>query len=185
MTAKKIMLLLVAMALLIAIPAMVIANGGEEEEADLEPPRDIEVTIEFVDSGTTLTVTGTASELGADADPGSVMCNGLFSLGAPGECERHATAIYDKESTHEGPDACEPSGVSTLTGPQMFIGFWVLNTGTGVWELGPVVKGPGADYTPLDEIGSVSIRDLRTQQTGAMFPGAGPFAVIHCGEVDD
>ena len=179
---KKALLVVLGLAALVAIPVVVLASSVDEDESDLRPPRDIEVTIEFEDDGTTLTITGTASELGPDADPGSVVCSGPLFGG--GDCGRYFTAIYDIDATHTGPDACEPSSMpSPLSFGKMIVGFWTVSTTTGEATLFAEKTG-ASSYVPLDEIGSVSIRDLRTMQAGLPVPGAGPLAVIHCGDVN-
>ncbi len=62
---------------------------------------------------------------------------------------------YDTGSVPGGPLACEPSSPDPLTGAQMFVGAWTVNSdGTGTLF---AIKS-GASYTPLSAIGSISIR---------------------------
>ncbi len=113
----------------------------------------------------------------------------------PGEF--YVSLIYDVLSPVDGPSACAPgidpnSGApGALTDPdQMFIGFWVpvdAPVGTprtlemhALTSMGPPpVFGPeqtvktGAQYTPIGDIGTMSIRQ------------APDFNVVACGELDD
>ena len=169
---RKIYLVLLAVALLIAIPAVVLATApGVDGEAEAEPPTDIEATFTFHDTGTDLIITGTAEGM----EPG----------------HQYISLIYDTGSLVEGINACEPSDDS-LTDPvdRMFVGAWdVSGDGTGVLidpgtiatatpsGVGPVVLGPGALYVALSEIGTISVRG------GDGGPFGGP-PVILCGEVE-
>ncbi len=94
----------------------------------------IEARINFVDTGTALQVSGTATGM----DPTKM----YFSL------------IYDNGSVPGGPHACEPTG--GLTGPQMVIGFWQPLTGSSTRSLTAVKTGPA--YAPLSAFDTVSVR---------------------------
>ena len=155
MTAKKLLMLVLAMALLIAIPAALFANGGVEGEAEAEPPTEIEAEFEFDDNTVDeiLTITGTAEGL------------------SPGRTYR--SLLYDTGSLVEGINSCKPSNDS-LSEPvdRMFVDFWdVAADGTGT--LGPVAKA-GAQYVALSEIGTISVRG-----------GSTGTVVVACGEVEE
>lgn len=126
------------------------------------------------DDGSTITVTGSASGL----DPSNTFApptGGYLSL------------FYDKASMPDGPRVCEP-GVGAhghsggrglgeehplhLTDAQMLGGFWTVDANGD----GTLVDLDGA-YVPVDEIGTMSIRDLRIND------GFGPDAVMACGKV--
>ncbi|MCI0416775.1 hypothetical protein L0222_28740 [bacterium] len=60
---------------------------------------------------------------------------------------------YDRGSVPGGPVACEPT--DGLTAAQMFVGFWTVNSdGTG----SIFAQLAGDTYTPLTDIGTISIR---------------------------
>ncbi|HJQ71353.1 MAG TPA: hypothetical protein VKA70_20410 [Blastocatellia bacterium] len=91
--------------------------------------------INFVDTGTTLIVSGTATGL----DPN----NFYISL------------LYDVGSVPGGPLACEPSEDNTLTEDQMFAGIWtVAPDGTGTLNF----TKSGPLYVPIRDVDTVSIR---------------------------
>ena len=91
--------------------------------------------INFLDTGTTLIVSGTATGL----DPN----NFYISL------------LYDVGSVPGGPLACEPSEANTLTEDQMFAGIWtVAPDGTGTLNF----TKTGPLYVPLRDVDTVSIR---------------------------
>ena len=152
MTAKKLMILVLAMALIMAIPAVLFASSGAEGEAEAESPTEIEADFKFQDDGTTLTITGTAEGL------------------TPSRTYR--SLIYGIGSLVEGINSCEPPSPNTLSGAQMFVGFWAVATdGTGT--LGPVTK-TGTGYAALNTIGTISVRG----------GGSAP-VVVACGEVEE
>ena len=139
MITRKLMMLVLAMALVIAIPALVFANGGEEAEAELEPRNNsgIEAEIEFEDDGTTLTVTGEAEGM------------------TPGVAYR--SLIYDIASS---PLTCVPGvprGHPDDIRPTMLLGFWDVDE-DGEGTLSATNTNGGVDYVPLSKIGTVSIR---------------------------
>ena len=139
MTAKRLMILVLAMALLIAIPALLYANSAEEAEAELAPINDsgIEAEIEFEDDGTTLTVPGEAEGM----TPGVV----------------YRSLLYDIASS---PLTCVPAlppGDPNDIRPTMLLGFWDVNEG-GEGTLSATNTNDGAAYVPLSKIGTVSIR---------------------------
>lgn len=131
----------------------------------------------ITDDGTEVTVTGSASDMDPDNafDPEGEPPTGYLSL------------FYDKASTPAGPRVCEP-GVGEfghsggrglgeehplhLTDAQMLGGFWIVDANGD----GTLVDLEGA-YVPVDEIGTMSIRDLRING------GFGPDAVVACGKV--
>ena len=111
--------------------------------------------MEFFDDGSTLWVVGEAEGL----TPGHI----------------YESLVYDIGSVHEGPDACEPT-IFDPSDPNnilatMFLGFWTVDPdGNGTFF--------ETNTTPLDKIGTVSIRDV------AINGGMGPEAVVACGEVE-
>ena len=153
---RKIYLGVLAVALLIAIPAVVFAtSSGSEGEAEAEPPTDIGAEFTFVDDDTTLTITGTAEGM----EP----------------FHTYLSLIYGIGSLVEGIFACEPDG--SIPEDRMFVGVWVVDEDNGTGTLGPV-ELTGDFYVELSDIGTISVRG------GG--PPAGPFAppVILCGEVE-
>jgi hypothetical protein len=114
--------------------------------------------MEYVDTGSTLTVSGMAEGL----TPGQV----------------YISLFYDNGSKPSGPVACEPSARNDITFAQMFIGGWsVKSDGTGT--LHAVKMGPS--YVPLDKVHSQSIRHV------VHFPpmSSADAPVVACGEVHD
>lgn len=148
-------------------------------------------TLSVTDDGSSLTVTGSASGL----DPEVV----------------YVSLFYDKRSSAQGSpksgraavnaSACEP-GVGTalgadhpqfLTAGQMEIGPGSSPGPLAWWDVAPdgsATLGPTSthEYVPVEEIGTVSIRDTRIAQVdldgdGEPEPGTGPDAVVACGVV--
>jgi len=97
----------------------------------------IQAKITFTDTGTTLTVDGTAT--------GLVPGQAYFSL------------LYDVGSKPSGPHACEPSAKDNLTFAQMVVGFWT-NNGNGTGTLHAVKSG--ADYVALTDVHTMSVRHV-------------------------
>ena len=162
---RKIYLGVLAVALLIVIPAVVFANGGSSGEAEAEPPTDIEANFWFDDDGSTLTITGE----GEGFEPGHL----------------YISLIYDVGSSDEGIFACEP----TIFNPKddnyildtMFVGIWDVDDLDGTATLAEVniendLGGPRV-HVPLSKIGTISVRG------GDEGPLGGP-PVILCGEVE-
>ena len=101
----------------------------------------VKARIQFVDDGTTLTVTGTATGL----DP----------------AESYVTLIYDNGSVPGGPKACQPT-IFDPTDPDfllmtMFIGFWTVD-GEGQGTLEAINTNGGLDYVPLGRFRNTSVR---------------------------
>ena len=164
----------------LAAPLVFVAahDGDEREgEAELEDPGNyafgpsgVTAEIEFVDDGTTLTITGEAEGL----DP----------------TIPYASLIYDIASPAEGPFACEPfifGGPDSII-TTMFIGLWdVDEDGDGELSEINIVDDITEErvYVPLSKIGTVSIRDLTVPNPGPpFFDGSGPAAVVACGVVE-
>src|SRR5262245_3942301 len=105
------------------------------------------------------------------ADTGTV----LKVLGvATGLNPHHAyvSLIYGEGSVPGGPSACEPTPNlnNTLTFSQMVVGFWAVEPdGSGTLV---VPAKTGADYAPVTNAGTISIRDANLG-----------FALQACGEV--
>lgn len=95
-------------------------------------------SIDFVDTGAGLLVTGTATGL----EP---------SVG------RYVSLVYDLGSVPGGPTVCEP----TVELEGMFVGIWIVDAG-GNGTLVQVV--PPFAIAPLAEIDSISIRDETINQ---------------------
>ena len=133
MLSKKILLLVVVLAIALAIPAVVLAALGRAD-ATAKPPTKIEAEFTFKDTGSKLTITGTAEGL----EPG----------------HSYVSLIYGPGSDVTGIHACEPTDGGL--GSRMFVGSWtVAADGTGT--LGPVSK-KGEGYVSLSEIGTISVR---------------------------
>ena len=148
-------------------PRAVSSSKVKVGRANLRPIDEsgIAARIMFVDDGTTLMVTGKAKGL----DPaGSYLSN-----------------IYDIGSFPSGPGACGP----TIFDPQdpnfilptMFLGFWEVDK-DGNGKLFAVNTNAGADFVPLDKIGTVSIRLFIAPPPA---PGAPPVTeLVACGPRD-
>ena len=111
--------------------------------AQLSPMNEsgIRAKIEFVDDGTTLKIRGKATGM----DP----------------AETYLSNIYDLGSSPSGPGACVPSIFDPedpdFILPTMFVGFWEVDK-FGNGELNAVNTNGGADFVPLDKIGTMSVR---------------------------
>jgi hypothetical protein len=153
--------------------------------ADLHPINGSGVSgqVTIVDDGETIEVTDGHAE---GLDPENVI-----DLGVP---QGYLSLFYDKASAPKGPEACEPGIFAHeahsdqvrrvnphplgaehplfLTDAQMLGAFWIVEEdGTGT-----PVDLEGA-YVPVEEVGTISIRDLRIND------GFGPEAVVACGKV--
>ena len=172
---KKLLIVLLTVAVALGTAALVNAGSSQEGEAELEDPGNnlssptgVEAEIEFEDDGSTLKISGEAEGL---------------TPGVP-----YASLIYDVGSLAEGSDACEPA-IFDPDDPNniietMFVGFWEVDEdGEGELEATNIVDDvTGAPvYVPLSKIGTISIRDLTVE--GPFGPGSGPAAVVACGEV--
>lgn len=154
MKVKKIITLAMAIALLIAIPAVVFAAAVMKAESHATPPTTIEAKFKFKDNGSTLTIHGKAKGL----TPGKV----------------YRSLIYGPGSLVKGVLACDPNDPNTL-GPRMLVGFWdVAADGKGTLSATNITSlaDGSVAYVSLAEIGTISVRG------GA----AGPI-VVACGEV--
>lgn len=179
-----------------------VANSHETEDvavatADLHPINNSGVNghITIEDDGESIVVTGDYAK-GLDPtnffppeNEGGDPIPGYISL------------FYDKASAPNGPEACEPGIFAHeahsdevrrvnphplgedhplfLTGPQMLGAYWTgygPEAGNGMGT--PVdFPSPPAEYVSVDEVGTISIRDLRING------GFGPEAVVACGKV--
>ena len=168
------------MVTVLAAPLVFVAGSDGEEregEAELEDPGNylfgpsgVTGEIEFVDDGTTLTITGEAEGL----DP----------------TIPYASLIYDIGSSAVGDEACEPA---FFAGPDsiittMFIGIWTVDEdGEGELSAINIIDDDTGlrVYVPLSKIGTVSIRDVTVPNPGPpFFDGSGPAAVVACGVVE-
>jgi hypothetical protein len=71
--------------------------------------------------------------------------------------DTYITLVYDDGSVPGGPLACEPPPDNDQTEAQMFVGTWVVAPdGTGTLN----ATKTGASYVPLDDIGTVSVREV-------------------------
>ena len=158
----KLMFLMIVVAALVAIPAVVLANGGDRGKAKLKPPTKVSAQIKFEDNGVdTLTITGKAKGM------------------TPGET--YTTRIYDIGSVNHGPEACEPTIFSPTDPnfilPTMFVGTWTVDA-NGKGTLSAVNINGGVAYVPLSKIGTTSVRREQT------FPGSVTANVLEsCGKV--
>ena len=126
----------------------------------------VKARIQFVDDGTTLTVTGTAAGL----DP----------------AESYVTLIYDNGSVPSGPRACQP----TIFNPEdpdfllatMFIGFWTVDE-EGQGTLETINTNFGLDYVPLDKFRNTSVRlVIGPPPKGSVIPMT---ELVACGHVSE
>ena len=155
-------------ALLLAQP--VLAGSTVRAEADLDHQfngSSIEAEAQFVDTGTSLTITAQAEGLNPSRT--------YFSL------------LYNAGSPVVGPGACEPTN-NSINFVQMVVGVWTVRSdGTGTLKttksargntnlqdpanaakLAPFVGGPGAvqavanapQYVALSQVGTISVRDV-------------------------
>ena len=146
-----------------AVSSSKVAKG----RADLRPVDGSGITakIKFVDDGTTLMVTGKAKGL----DP----------------AESYLSNIYDIGSFPSGPGACVPTIFDSQDPdfilPTMFLGFWEVDQ-NGNGKLFVTNTNGGADFVPLDKIGTVSIRRFIAPPPA---PGAPPETeLVACGPRD-
>ena len=112
--------------------------------------------MEYTDTGSMLTVNGTATGL---------------TFG-----QRYASLFYDNGSVPSGPTACAPTN-NSVSFAQMFIGFWAVKAdGTGSLH---AVK-TGLSYVALDKVHTQSIRHVIS-----LPPGPLVVPVVACGDVHD
>ncbi len=129
MTSMKLMMLVFAMALTLAIPAVLFAHS-RDGEAKAKPPTKIEAKFEFEITGVDeLTITGKAKGL------------------SPGK--KYHSAVYGFGSSVEGVNSCKPADP---VGGSMFAGNWSDVTPGGTATLLHVTD---AD---LDKIFTISVR---------------------------
>ena len=132
---KKLLVALAAVAVLVAIPAVVLAGHSSPATAtaQLSPLNNsgITATINFEDDGTTLTVTGTGTGMN------------------PNTTDFHRSLVYDKGSPPKGPNACIPN-LHDLTDDQMKL--------DDNW----VVDGDGNGTLAAETLAYVSLKDIRT-----------------------
>lgn len=166
---RKVILVLLALALLGAIPTIALAahSGSATGRATFHPENKsgVKGRVRFKDDGSTLRVRGRASGL----DP-----KGFY-----------VSLIYDNGSVPGGPNACEPTNRNL--GRRMFIGVWSVDgsgDGTLSASTGAIGEPP---YAGLNEFRTISIR---------LFPGPpgpgpgtdlwdeeGPPPLVACGQV--
>ncbi len=183
---RRVMILAVLGAIFLLVTVLaaplvfVVADDGDEREGEAEledpgnnadSPTGVTAEIEFVDDGTTLTITGEAEGL---------------TPGVP-----YASLIYDIFSSAEGDFACEPGLADDDPSPfnifaTMFVGEWVVDEdGDGTLSainIGPTFAPGPPVYVSLSKIGTISIRDGNVE--GPFGLGTGPAAVVACGVVE-
>ncbi len=126
----------------------------------------VHAQVVFVDDGTTLVVSGTATGLDPD--------------------ESYLTLIYDNGSVPGGPSACgasifDPTDPDFILGT-MVIGSWAVDA-EGRGSLAAINTNFGADYVPLDRFRSTSVRRVVGSPPA---PGAPPpTELVACGHVAD
>ena len=155
MRKRAIMAFAVAAAALFVGHATALA-GTTTGAANLHPidRSGIAARMQYVDTGSTLTVDGTATGL---------------TFG-----QHYLSLFYDNGSKPSGPIVCEPTN-NSITFEQMVIDFWSINPdGTGTVHA--VKTGPG--YVPLDLVHTQSIRHAIS-----LPPGPLVVPVVACGEV--
>ena len=137
---KKLIILMTAIVLLLAVPALVLAAGAGKSKA--KPPTKISAKFIFADNGVdTLTIDGKAKGLAPD--------------------QTYISLVYGPGSEVKGIDACKPNVPNTL-GPVMLVGAWTVD-GDGKGTLGPVTNitslaDDSVNYVPLGDIGTISVR---------------------------
>src|SRR5262245_60240018 len=122
-------------------------------QAQLHPINQSGITgeVHFADTGTHLKVLGVAHGL-----------NPTHS---------YISLLYGAASVPGGPQACEPDG--SLNGPQMVVGFWVVEPdGDGTLT----ADKSGTGYAPVTNAGTISIRDA---SAGGALQACGEVAVNH------
>ena len=129
MTVKKLMMLVLVVALIIVIPAVVLAKNVVRGDATATPPTDIEAKFEFKQNGPKLNITGEATGL------------------SPGK--NYHSAVYGFGSSVDGVDACKRAD---SVGGDMRVGNWSAVTPDGKATLSEVTN---AD---LDLIFTISVR---------------------------
>ncbi len=153
-------------------PATRVALGGGPDlsmgQGSLHPidRSGVHANIVFVDDGTTLVVSGTATGLDPD--------------------ESYLTLIYDNGSVPGGPDACAPM-IFDPTDPGFLLGTMVIGSWTvdaeGNGSLSAINTNFGADYVRLDQFRSTSVRRVLGPPP---VPGAPPpTELVACGHVAD
>ncbi len=154
MTAKKLMMLVLTIALIMAVPAVLFANSGVDGEAEAQPPTEIEAKFEFEITGPDeLTITGKAEGL------------------SPGK--KYHSAVYGFGSSVEGVNACKPA--ASVGGTSMFAGNWS--------DVNPAGKATLLHVTDadLDKIFTISVRRGLGGPAGG--PGSSKVVLV-CGEVE-
>ncbi len=137
------LLVLAAFAAVAVLPAGTLAAGAREAESELASIGNSGITaeIEFVDTGSAVTVNGEAKGL----DP----------------TKPYVSLIYDNGSVATGPRACEPTippgRPGHLTEAQMFLGFW-MPMGSSERTLHAVQRGPA--YAAVGTFRTVSVRQV-------------------------
>ena len=168
MKGKKLILFATAIALLLAIPAVVLA-AVSQGNANTKPPTNIEAKFKFLDNGTTLTINATAK--------------GLTSS------KQYVSLIYGPGSLTKGLNSCRPNSPNTL-GPIMFVGVWtVAADGTGALSATNITSnadGTPGHYVRLADIGTISVRLVTRNSSHHPLPTAQdhrPTLVVACGKV--
>ena len=157
MKGKKLIMLAMAIALLVAIPVVVFA-AGSKGIANENPPTKVKAHFKFHDDGTTLTITGKG--------------NG-FEHG-----ESYISLVYGIGSLVEGPEACEPAG--SLAGNLMFVGTWNVSAK----GKGTLIQAGPASGASLTDIGTISVRRVAMLFSPSPSPGVVTINVLEsCGEV--
>ncbi|SRR6266540_3258614 len=129
--------------LLLGIATMVVssdaASAGSATGAARLHPIDrsgVHARINFVDTGSVLEVSGTATGLDSS--------------------KPYITLVYDNGSVPGGPEACEPTN-NSLTFAQMFVGSW-QPVGSSTRTLTATKSGPA--YAPLSAFDTTSVRQF-------------------------
>jgi hypothetical protein len=136
----------VAGVLVTLVPSMAQAQvASAHANADVRNRSGIQARITFVDTGTELHIVGVATGM----RPGVV----------------YETLMYDNGSQPRGKLACLPGqdpSIPSLTGPQMFIGFWEP-IGGSTRVLTAVKRVADSSYAALGDVANTSVREFFAQ----------------------
>jgi len=138
------LVLVVALALLAAVPALGAATTRTSADLHEEPGGSgVTATIIFDDDGTTVKIRGHASGMDLDTT--------------------YISLIYDKDSVDTGGTACEPTifaGPPTGIIDRMFVGVWTVQpNGNGILMARNIEQdGGGKVYVSPDDFATISVR---------------------------
>ena len=154
----------------IALPLIVWATVASVGVAELTPRNHsgVHATIVFMDDGTTLTFTGTATGLDPSGFYVSLVYDNKSVPGGPGAPNERAREARQPKNDFLG--QCEPSQLALFSFDDMFLEVWVVD-----FEGNGTLNGTMVGYRALSDFRTVSIRDALIDD------GVGPDAVVACG----